>query len=60
MRSPVCSVPPPTAPAPNHTMATEVRFITSIMEGIMKAMARLVNSWVRMRRREASSKRASS
>lgn len=41
-------------------MATEVRFITSIMVGIMKAMARLVNSWVSRSLREAASKRFSS
>ena len=41
-------------------MATDTRFIMSIMSGIMNVITRFVNSCVFMRRRFASSKRSSS
>ena len=58
--SPTCITPSLTPWEPAHTMSTVMQFMTSIMSGIMKLMARLVKSWVSMRSREASSKRSSS
>ena len=58
--SPTCITPSLTPWLPAQTMSTVTQFMTNIMSGIMKLMARLVNSCVVMRSHEASSKRSSS
>ena len=45
---------------PTQTMPTETRFITSESAGIIVTMARVVNSWVFIKSRLASSKRSRS
>ena len=58
--SPTCMTPSLTPWLPAQTMRTVTQFMTNIMSGIMKLMARFVNSWVSMRSRLAPSKRSSS
>ena len=58
--SPTCMTPSLIPWEPAHTISTVMQFMTNIMSGIMKLMARLVNSCVFMRSQLASSKRASS
>ena len=58
--SPTCRTPSATPWLPNHTISTVTQFMTNMRSGIMKLIARLVNSCVSMRSRLAPSKRSSS
>ena len=58
--SPACMAPAATPCEPNHTMATVATFITSIMRGIMRVMARFTKSCASRRSPDAASKRLSS
>ena len=57
---PTCMVPASICLPPNQTISREVPFIIRVIKGIMAAITRLVNSWVRIRSVLAASKRASS
>ena len=58
--SPVCSVPALMAWPPTHTISTLIKFMTSVITGIMKVITRLVKSCVSRRFWLATSKRSSS
>ena len=60
MMSPTCIVPTATPWAPNQTIATVARFMTSVSAGIMRIMARFTKSCVCMRSRDTPSNFSSS
>ncbi len=57
VRSPTCMRPPMTILPPNQTTASEVRFISSIIRGIMKMTTRSAFSVVDFRSALAAEKR---